>query len=74
MKQPAPTIALLDRWLQQVQIPLDRWHVLVRRAIHEDRPVRDIVIEALRQRLRRPSRKRPSSRSNDSLYSSARSS
>jgi hypothetical protein len=59
MKQLAPTtIPLLDRSLQNTEIPIDLWRDLAMRAVQEDRPVREIVIEALRDRLRKPFKKR----------------
>ena len=59
MKQLAPTtIPLLDRSLQNTEIPIDLWRDLAMRAVQEDRSVREIVIEALRDRLRKPFKKR----------------
>jgi hypothetical protein len=73
MKQLAPTmIPLLNRSLQNAEIPIDLWRDLAMRAIQEDRPVREIVIEALRDRLRKPFKKRLSPRVGSSLRSSAR--
>jgi hypothetical protein len=52
------TIPLLDRSLQNTEIPIDLWRDLAMRAILEDRPVRETVIEALRDRLRKPFKRR----------------
>jgi hypothetical protein len=59
MKQLAPTtIPLLDRSLQNTEIPIDLWRDLAMRAVQEDGSVREIVIEALRDLLRKPFKKR----------------
>ena len=57
MKESQTTIPLLDRSLNDMQIPLDLWRDLAMRAIHEDKPVREILVEALRDRLNKPLRK-----------------
>jgi hypothetical protein len=59
MKGFQPTIPLLDRSLQQTQIPLDLWRDLAMCAIRESKLVREIVIEALRERLRKSPTRRP---------------
>jgi len=59
MKESQTTIPLLDRSLQHTQIPLDLWRELAMCSIREGKPVREIVIEALRDRLKKPLRQRP---------------